>query len=176
MEWFISDTHFGHKNIIKYCKRPFVSVIEMENRLKMNWNNLIKKDDVVYHLGDFGLAPKSVLTKICSELNGHKILVRGNHDKSEKSMFDIGFDEVYKYMEIERDRKKIFIGHKPMVSYYHDMVLCGHVHDLFQINGNIVNMSVDVWNYKPIPWSILRDLNLNRNTFQRYGIKGKIDL
>ena len=51
--WFTSDTHFGHKNIIEYCKRPFSSVEQMNEMLIKKWNNKVKVDDIVFHLGDF---------------------------------------------------------------------------------------------------------------------------
>ena len=50
--WLISDTHFGHTNVIKYCNRPFESSDEMDKTIIKNWNNTIKKYDKVFLLGD----------------------------------------------------------------------------------------------------------------------------
>ena len=49
--WFTADTHFGHKNIIRYCQRPFVDVEEMNRVLIENWNSVVSPDDLVFHLG-----------------------------------------------------------------------------------------------------------------------------
>lgn len=78
MIYFISDTHFGHKNIIKYCNRPFDSVDHMNRKLTENWNSVVQSDDLVYHVGDFSLGnnPSSYF----SPLQGKKFLVKGNHD------------------------------------------------------------------------------------------------
>ncbi len=51
--FFTSDTHFGHKDIIDYYKRPYASVEEMDAALEKNWNETVKPNDKVYHLGDF---------------------------------------------------------------------------------------------------------------------------
>ncbi len=76
--WFISDTHFYHANIIKYCNRPFNNVEEMNQILIDNWNENIKKNDIVYFLGDFSFKPNEVINR----LNGNIIFLLGNHDKS----------------------------------------------------------------------------------------------
>lgn len=77
--WLISDLHFYHANVVKYCNRPYSSVEEMNSALAANWNNFIFPNDTVYCLGDFSMAFRSVET-FTPLLSGHKFLVPGNHD------------------------------------------------------------------------------------------------
>ena len=53
MKYYISDLHFDHTNVIKFDNRPFKDVEEMNNALIHNWNSVVKKNDIVYVLGDF---------------------------------------------------------------------------------------------------------------------------
>lgn len=77
--YFTSDTHFNHNSILKFCNRPFETIEEHDNKLIENWNSVVGLDDTVFHLGDFcfGGAPK--WKEIRSQLNGHIILIVGNH-------------------------------------------------------------------------------------------------
>lgn len=77
--WFVSDLHFGHKNVISYCNRPFKTVEEMNDFIVSYWNKTIKKQDTIFVLGDFSLNKKWSKLLI-PKLNGKKILVAGNHD------------------------------------------------------------------------------------------------
>ena len=60
--WYTSDTHFGQERTMVFSKRPFNTVKEMDLTIISNWNKHIMKNDIVYHLGDFGEDP-SILKK-----------------------------------------------------------------------------------------------------------------
>jgi len=77
--FFTSDTHFGHKHILEFCKRPFSSIEEHDEQLIANWNSVVGVDDTIFHLGDFGFGGYPFWKKIVDQLNGHIILVIGNH-------------------------------------------------------------------------------------------------
>lgn len=53
-KFFTSDTHFGSERTLKFSRRPFKTTQEMDETFINNWNDLIKPEDIVYHLGDFG--------------------------------------------------------------------------------------------------------------------------
>ncbi|MBB5664769.1 calcineurin-like phosphoesterase family protein [Rhizobium leguminosarum] len=77
--WFISDTHFGHNNIITYCRPQFSSLSEMEEAIIDNWNAAVKPQDLVYHLGDFAWKTEDA-KRVRPKLNGAIRLIVGNHD------------------------------------------------------------------------------------------------
>lgn len=96
--FFISDTHFGHKNIIKYSGRPFYTYEDMDSSLIKRWNKVVGDTDVVYHLGDVALGPSERWDHILKALNGYKVLVVGNHDRifaGEKARQREKWDEKY---------------------------------------------------------------------------------
>jgi len=80
--YFTSDTHFGHNNIRTYCPgRPGGDVIEMNEILIQNWNDRVKPNDEIFHLGDFMMGHKMYWESTLSKLNGNIHLIKGNHDK-----------------------------------------------------------------------------------------------
>lgn len=160
-KYFLRPTrisYFGHKNILRYCDRPFDNVWAMNHRLIQYWNMKVKTEDIVYHLGDFSFLPEKQAKEIMECLNGIKILIRGNHDKSVETMKRIGFNEVEKHLLLDINNKKIYMSHDPKyinIDICADFYLCGHVHNAwksFQINNGplIYNVGIDQWGYQPI--------------------------
>ncbi len=81
--WLVSDSHFHHINIIKYCNRPFQDIQEMNEGLIQNWNAVVAPDDLVYHLGDVAMGGKKKAeetAEILNRLHGRIHLIKGNHD------------------------------------------------------------------------------------------------
>lgn len=131
MKYFIiSDTHFNHTNIIKYCNRPFKSVEEMNKAIIKNWNETVSNRDVVIHLGDVALGSKEETKKIIQQLNGRKILIKGNHDNWTDEFYkECGFEYVSRYPIVWNDF--YLLSHAPLqlsetTPYYN---YYGHVHN-----------------------------------------------
>lgn len=83
--WLISDTHFGHEKTCTVFKRedgsplrPFSCAEEMDEFMIKAWNERVKPNDKVYHLGDVVINRKFL--HVLGRLNGDKVLIRGNHD------------------------------------------------------------------------------------------------
>jgi calcineurin-like phosphoesterase family protein len=131
LRFFTSDTHFGHKNIIKYSNRPFKDVDDMNWQIVNNWNKTVSPDDVVYHLGDVALGPWTEWDNILTRLNGYKILVVGNHDrifKGEKkgmqdrfaTLYAKWFDEVHDNHSVSIEGTQVNLSHFPYDGDSHD--------------------------------------------------------
>ncbi len=150
MIYFTSDTHFHHANIIKYCNRPFSSTEEMNEVLIKNWNDTVKPEDTVYHLGDFCFARDIYAhSKILSSLNGTKHLVYGNHDKSLRTVheFTRHFASLSDILEIRHHNTKIVLCHFSMrvwdKSHHGSWHLFGHSHGSLPPFGKSVDVGVD---------------------------------
>jgi len=83
--FLVSDTHFGHAGVCRFTHgdtgvkiRPWTDPDEMDEAMVKMWNETVRPNDKVYHLGDVVINRKSL--SIMSRLNGDKVLIRGNHD------------------------------------------------------------------------------------------------
>lgn len=156
--YFCSDHHFFHANIIDYCNRPFSSVEEMNIAMVENWNARIAHDDIVYYLGDMFMGIPEKWFEIRKKLNGKVHFILGNHDRKNKLEW-MGFESIQSevHLKIIHEEKEysLYLRHKPDVELARkfDLMLCGHVHNSWKTMGNVVNLSIDVWNYKPVKFA-----------------------
>ncbi len=102
--FFTSDTHFNHAKVITFepSLRPFANIRDHDDELIKRWNARVRPKDIVWHLGDVYLGGKDDLDHfhwLMKELNGHKRLVRGNHDTFHIDHYMARFDEVYAIKE-----------------------------------------------------------------------------
>lgn len=153
---FVSDTHFGHENVIKYSKRPFGSGEEMDETMIANWNAVVKESDEVYHLGDVAFAKEDRVMSIFRRLNGRKYLLFGNHDKLIRkspriqSMFEWckDFHELSIKEPGDKDKRKIVLCHYSFQvwnqSHHGSFNLYGHSHGTLPDKEELRSMDVGV--------------------------------
>lgn len=194
-KFIISDLHFWHKNIIKYCGRPYPC--EASSLPFMNEDILKQFDDlpegsVVINLGDLLVNSSKTFDDLKQlvermKLNNKRLLlVMGNHDRelsrflkghsfnsSYKMFLEAGFDRVYDkpfYMD------GIIFSHEP-VFLNNGMKNChGHIHDLvfdkdyFKRERNPINSEVNPMDYFNACWDMQHRI-INYNEVLEYFFK-----
>lgn len=177
--WFTSDLHFGHQNIIRFCKRPWKTTEDMDWNLIQNWNSVVKPDDLVFDLGDFAFATNARWKELLSQLNGHHYLILGNHDITRwpgDKIMEL-FEGVSHQMILKIDGRTVYLNHYPYLCFGGTWrnpenavyQLFGHVHSGPNCEGadtdRLVNLfpyqydvGVDNNNYTPISWEQVKEI------------------
>lgn len=114
MNFYISDHHFGHANIINLVKRDFKNLNHMHESMIESWNQKVKAEDNVYYVGDFAGKDIDLVKTIVSKLNGNIIFILGNHDPKKSQMKKAGFT-VHTSLEIFIKDKKVLLNHYPFL-------------------------------------------------------------
>lgn len=180
--FFTSDTHFGHKNILRFCNRPWATIAEHDQALIQNWNDIVPEDAVVFHLGDFcykgGGFP--TIQHLKGLLHGQIVLIRGNHDPDTRKTQNFQklqqlFTGVYDLLQIEVEGQRILMSHYPLLTWPHaygqhpTWQLFGHVHlrkritslDAFTVEQccrpTQYEVGVDLNGYRPISFQNLKE-------------------
>jgi len=176
MNTFVTaDLHLNHANIIRYCKRPWLMkgdldsdgewintgiaedrCLRMNNELIRRWNERVKPEDLVFHVGDFCF--KNAQYKTTSEewetvLNGKIIFLKGNHDKNNSTKTKI------ESLQICWADTLINMQHYPdLVDGRCRINFVGHIHEHWKFkkahvrgkNIYLFNVGVDVNQFYPI--------------------------
>ena len=207
--FFVSDNHLGHKSILKFCPNTrlgldvvkhideiFVEsnpdykhrhqivqnyVREMDAKMIQVWNETVLPNDLVYILGDFSFYRSGKTEEILQQLNGSKILIRGNHDH--------WLDENTKdYFLFVRDYLSITIGKQPVILFHYPIAewerihhgayhLYGHVHGSLQLPGRALDVGLDNrpnGDMKPWSWEEISALLSTKEILKPHG-KTKLD-
>ena len=176
MIYFTSDLHLGHGNIVTLCNRPFSDVDAMDTVLIENWNRKVKKNDVVYLIGDIVWDKKKVPYYL-EQLSGKKILISGNHDSTwiKKEEYQKYFDRIVPYLEVHLNGHPITMCHYPMLEWKSSReeskrklgyLIHGHIHNRIAdeyrqtfLHFNALNAGVDVNAFEPVTFDELMDNN-----------------
>lgn len=180
--YIVSDTHFFHRNIVRYCGRP-----QNHERLMVeNWQKVVGNDDVVLHMGDVFFSGRNGYERykhnIMPRLPGKNYLILGNHDKKNIDWAALGFT-VIKPFHIRYRNFDVSFDHYPMDrgeirKGEHHIHVHGHIHtngyghsSRPKVNyryGN-VNVSIEEMGYTPVPVTEVLDKAIkNHNPKESY--------
>jgi calcineurin-like phosphoesterase family protein len=157
--WVVSDTHFGHANILNFRNpdgskvRPHTSVEEMDEQMIQRWNEVVGVNDRVYHLGDVAINRRYLPT--LNRLNGKKVLIKGNHDIFKLPDYTPYFEDIRAYQVWE----KMIFSHIPLSIDSIDRFkfnVHGHTHTNFMMHPQYLCVCVEHTDFRPISASELR--------------------
>ena len=168
--FLISDIHFNHENIIRYCNRPFRNVEKMNQIIIDRWNSTVKNDDTVYFMGDLTLE-KDKLDYWLGKLNGRIKFIRGNHDKgaiTEATELPEKYPLVYK-------GNRFLLMHDPFrPANWDGWMIHGDKHNnnledfpFMNHEKKTINICSELVGYTPIPIDTII-LNLSENKQKNY--------
>lgn len=176
--WLTSDLHFGHRNIIRFCNRPFENEKVMGPALIDNWNNTVGDDDIVFVLGDtFWFDDSRAIKKVVSSLKGKDIyFLPGNHDNFEAfhrvddPRIHLCADVVTCWItEVNKPKRELYLQHCPASTWPHRESgayhFFGHIHSQpdktegfdqnLPLHWNQADAGCDFWGWKPVSLNTL---------------------
>lgn len=156
--YFTSDTHFNHARL---CDGPrshrFASVEQMNETMIERWNERVRRNDIVYHLGDVALGSAEDARAILDRLNGQIYLVRGNHERvAEHRLCRDRFIWIKDYHRVKVGDQKIYLLHYAMrtwnCAHRGSWHLHGHSHGSLEelSTARSFDVGVDCWDYRPV--------------------------
>jgi calcineurin-like phosphoesterase family protein len=148
--WVTSDTHYGHKNIVRGTTnwrtqngevpvdstRDFQTIEQMNERLIDGINHFVGQEDTLIMLGDVSFGGFDNIGIFLERLVCHNIhLILGNHDHHIDRNYDFvqkRFLSVQHYLEVNIEGKDFVLCHYPLQSWNGlnkgVIHLHGHVH------------------------------------------------
>lgn len=170
--YVIADTHFWDSQIIELAGRPFSSVEEMNEILIRNINMVVRKCDLLVHLGDVSFSGSERTHEILNRIHGTKLLVKGNHDLRTPSRIweTIGFETALRGpIRVQG----LILSHEPEKQIGQAINLHGHVHKNRPFHyGKRLNFCVEAIDYIPVQLYRI-DGRIILNKFEKIRIKRK---
>ena len=158
--FFTSDQHYGHKNIIKYCNRPFSCLQEMDEILIQNHNEIVKNEDIIIQAGDFAFVnSRHKAEEYFKRLKGRHFYLKGSHDKwMPKFTLQIWEKTIQKQF--------IVVCHYCIKtwerSHYNSWHLYGHSHGGLKPVGKSWDIGVDNNNFYPVSFEQIVEIMKSR--------------
>ena len=165
MIYFTSDTHFCHNKEFIYKPRGFSNIEEHDKAIIENWNKIINKDDIIYHLGDVMLNDNEKGLNYLKSLNGEIHIILGNHCTDTRiklyqtcfNVIEVTYATIIKYKKCS-----FYLSHYPTITandidtspYHKNLInIYGHTHQktkFYNDNPYMYCVCLDAHNNYPV--------------------------
>jgi calcineurin-like phosphoesterase family protein len=176
--WFSSDWHLGHNNILKYDNRPFKDIDHHDQVIIDNYNSIVGNNDNFYFLGDFALTDSRYVKRRLSELKGNKFFIKGNHDKHDTiKAYEANGTYLGEQKKIVIDGQAIILNHFAMrvwdKSHKGSHHLYAHNHGgLEQVPwGKSMDVCIILNDYYPFEWEQIKKILDAREAFVHHEVE-----
>lgn len=170
--YFTSDSHVEDEKIA--LMRGFDSVQEHKEYIAERWISTVRKNDIVFDLGDLGIRSPAGALELYSKFPGIKHFISGNHDETfpahkkaynkHRRYLEV-FESVSFCQRLKTHGVELFLSHMPYTGEHDDRYgnpqedryaefrfpnlglwnVHGHVHDAWKVRDNMINVGVEVW-------------------------------
>jgi len=154
--------HFGDERLNLYGRDIlFKNAKECDDHIIKRWNETVGPEDTVFHLGDVSMTREGL--ELVRQLNGKKYLIAGNYDKmGQTAKYKVSkdvlleyFDKVEEYFAIkikldDGSTEALHLVHEPERARPDMFNIVGHIHGLWKVQRNMINVGVDTWHFTPI--------------------------
>lgn len=166
MNYFSSDWHLQHRNILTYDPRPFNTIEEHDETIINNYNSTVKAKDNFYFLGDFAFChDDKKIESYLSRLGGNKFFIRGNHDHTRtRKLFSKYGTYLGEQSKVKIEGQEIVLNHYKMYvwdkKHHGTWHLYGHSHGTAEHfeNGKSFDVGINCSNYFPIEFSTVKNI------------------
>jgi calcineurin-like phosphoesterase family protein len=161
--WFTSDFHLSHNNILKYCNRPFSSIEEMDETILNNLSSVLKTGSLLYFLGDLSFNKNSInrFFDLTDSMKVQVHFVFGNHDYRNKRIIEERAVWSGDLKAIKVNNQDLTITHYAMMvwpkSHFNSWNLYGHSHCNLKANGKQLDVGVDGHNFMPYSFEEIKE-------------------
>ena len=151
----MSTSYYGHRNVLRYCNRPFETIEEMDEALILRSNEIVQDNDYVVHVGDFTLGNKEFAASIIRRLKGNHIFIEGSHDRWLQGKAIQRWGKMINGIYVVCDH---YPGYSWPRSHYGSFLLYGHHHGRLSIPSKALDVGVDTNNFYPYTFTKILEL------------------
>ena len=158
--FFTSDWHLGEDRIGINGKpnlfyRPFTDITDQDDTIIDNFNEEFKNGDTLYHLGDViyknSDRAKQYFGWLREDFPDSKFhLIIGNYDEDKLDILEDYFDSMVRETTLAIRGRRYYLNHYPTNCIDKSFSITGHIHSLWKVQKNMINVGVDAWHFKPV--------------------------